>query len=154
MASDEVRNLYAAAVNYADAAQLIFPHRASDDRLGLILPTHTLIGLAIELGFKDIYLHLNGDPTKLRAPDVRHNLVSLRDITLRQGFRSDVAGIDDIITVIGDNYSAHEYRYMKPQSTLRYVSGGGVIAAVQGFIDEVAVKVGLPVRPEPSVAAP
>lgn len=52
MTTDEEKALYAGAVNYADAAQLVFAHPSSSGRDGLILPTHTLIGLSIELGFK------------------------------------------------------------------------------------------------------
>lgn len=48
MNTDEEKALYAGAVNYADAAQLVFAHPSSSGRDGLILPTHTLIGLSIE----------------------------------------------------------------------------------------------------------
>jgi hypothetical protein len=85
MASDEVRNLCAGAVSYADAAQLILSHSESPGRDGLILPPHTLIGLAIELGFKAIYLFRYGDPRDLLKRRGRNDLSALRCKALEKG---------------------------------------------------------------------
>jgi hypothetical protein len=148
MASDNVRMLYAGAVNYADGAQLIISHSAAQGRDGLILPTHTLMGLAIELLFKAVFLHRVGDPKDLQKVSVRHNLNALRGLTRAQGFKSGVAQIDEIIEVIGGNYADHDYRYMKSGGMIRYVEGAGAVPAIQRFVDEVAVELGLPVRPD------
>lgn len=82
----------------------------------------------------------------MRAKNVRHNLVVLRDMALEKGFKSYVAEIDQIVAIIGDNYAAHDYRYMKPNATLRYVFGDGVIPVIQSFVDKVALDLGLPIR--------
>lgn len=148
MATDEEKALYAGAVNYADAAQLVFAHPAAAGRDGLVLPTHTLVGLSIELAFKAVFLHRGGDPKELKKIDVRHNLAELRDRCVSLGFTSALPQIDQIVDVIGGTYAAHEYRYMKPGTTIRYVEGEGAVAAIQRFVDEVAGELGLPVRPE------
>lgn len=148
MTTDEEKALYAGAVNYADAAQLVFAHPSSSGRDGLILPTHTLIGLSIELGFKAVFLHRGGDPKELKKVNVRHNLAEVRTLCVGLGFTSTVPQIDQIVDVIGDNYAAHEYRYMKPGTTLRYVEGAGAVRAIQQFVDEVARELDLPIRPE------
>ena len=113
MLGDEVRMLYAGAVNYADAAQLVLAHEASRGRDGLILPTHTLMGIAIELLFKAVYLHRGGDETRLRRPEIRHDLFALQRLASEQGFNSSLAQISEIIDIIGNNYARHEYRYMR-----------------------------------------
>ena len=148
MVKEEIRMLYAGAVNYADAAQLVFAHPASEGRDGLILPTHTLLGLAIELGFKAVYLHSGGDPKELKKPAVRHNLIALRDLCSGLGFQSSLPQIGQIASAIGPNYAAHEYRYMRPNSKLTFVDGNAAVPVVQKFVDEVAQQVGLPVRPD------
>jgi hypothetical protein len=152
MATEEERLLYAGAVNYADAAQIVISHPASD-RVGLILPVHTLLGLAIELAFKAVFLYLGGDAPELKKVRMRHNLAALRDECVKLGFATSVPQIDQIVTVIGVNYAAHEYRYMKPGGSLHYVNGAAAVPAVQKFIDEVAQVVGLPVRPEVNAKA-
>ncbi len=68
-------------------------------------------------------------------------------MSLARGFKLRAAGIDQIVASMGDNYADHDYRYMKPNATLRYVSDDGLIPVIQNFIDEVAVDIGLPERP-------
>lgn len=150
MADEEVTALYAGAVNYADAAQLVFGNPSSVGREGLILPTHTLLGLSIELGFKAIFLNKGGDPKALKKVTVRHNLGALRDLCQGVGFSSTLPQMNQIVDVIGEHYAAHEYRYMKPNTTLHYVDGNAAVPVVQTFVDEVAQEVGLPIRPSPN----
>jgi hypothetical protein len=147
MPSDEVTALYVGAANYADAAEIVLSSSLAAGRDGLILPTHTLIGLAIELGFKAIYVHRIGDDKELKKVGVRHNLVALRRLSMLAGFQSNLTGLDHVVAVIGSNYAAHEYRYMRPHSSLQFVSGAGLAPTIQSFVDEVACDVGLPLRP-------
>ena len=149
MSTDEFRMLYAGAVNYADAVLIVHSHSASKGRDGLILPTHTLIGLTIELLFKAVYLRRGGEPKDLKKPKVRHNLVALQGLVLKQGFTSSIPQIAQIVNIIGDNYAAHEYRYMKSNTTLHYVELDGTVPAIQSFVDEVARELGLPIRRQP-----
>ena len=79
---------------------------------------------------------------------MRHNLAEVRTLCVGLGFTSTVPQIDQIVDVIGDHYAAHEYRYMKPDTTLRYVEGAGAVRAIQQFVDEVARELDLPIRPE------
>jgi hypothetical protein len=147
MPTDEVTYLYSGAVAYADAALLIDADLRSAGRDSLILPTHTLIGLSIEMLFKAIFLHNGGNEKALKGHTVRHNLKELRRLTRDQGFQSAITGVDEIVDHIGDNYAAHEYRYMKPNLVLNKLDVAKAVIAVQHFIDEVAIKTGIPERP-------
>lgn len=148
MTTEEVRMLYAGAVGFVDAAQILFAHPETAKREGLILPTHTCLALAIEMGFKAIYLHRGGDLKAIeKNHKVRHNLGALRDLCEGVGFTSCIPGVNQIVAVIGDNYAAHDYRYMKPNTEIKFVKGDGVVPTVLRFVDEVALAVGLPARP-------
>jgi len=144
----QVKNYYAGAVAYADAAQIVASDPRSAGREALILPVHTLIGLALELGFKAVWLHSGGNEKEIRKPEIRHSLARLRDKCLSKGFRTAIVSINHIIDVIGENYAANDYRYMKPDSTIKFVFGLEPVIVVQKFLDEVAKNIGLPVRPE------
>lgn len=146
---DEPTLLYAGALNYLDAAILVLDNKKSTGRDGLILPTHTMIGLAIEMFYKAVYLKRGGDPQTLKGYQVRHNLKRLRQEAAGVGFTTSVANINEVIDLIGDNYAAHEYRYMKPDTEVSYIQNGEVATrAVNRLADEVAVELGLPPRPE------
>ena len=92
----------------------------------------------------------HGDPKALKKVTVRHNLGALRDLCQGVGFSSTLPQMNQIVDVIGEHYAAHEYRYMKPNTTLHYVDGNAAVPVVQTFVDEVAQEVGLPIRPSPN----
>lgn len=146
----EVRNLYAGAVAYADGASLISNSGLTSTRQALVLPTHTLLGMSLELGHKAIYTHLGGNPKILKQVSVRHNLAALQQLCADLGFKSNIPQVEQIICAISQNYANHDYRYMKPDLEIAFVDIVEAIPVTQKFVDEVAAEVGLPPRPEPT----
>jgi len=146
--TEEVRNLYPGAVNYANGLQLLLASGAYPAREGLAMPVQTLMGLAIELCLEAVILHRGGDPKKLKDVNVRHNLCALAAEARGLGFALKTRNIDRIITKISDNYGSHEYRYLKEGGRLKYMHGTDVSPSVQSLVHEVAVDVGLPIRPD------
>jgi len=145
-----VEMYYAAAIAYADGAVILLAHPETAKRDYLILPSHTCIGLALELGYKAVFIHLGGDPKILKKIDVRHNLLALRDLCLELGFKSSSLSTDVVVRTIGGDYAENAYRYLKSGTTINFVSSEEVAHSVVRFVDEVAVAVGYPPRPNPA----
>ena len=147
MRTDEAYMLYAGALSYADGALIISQRTDLEGRDCLILPTHTLIGLAIEMAFKAVYLHKGGDPGALRKHDIRHGLQELRSLASNVEFNTKIPGIGEIVDHIGANYARHEYRYLKSGKELNKINILAALPSVLQFLDEVAVVIGVPPRP-------
>lgn len=139
MRTDEAYMLYAGALNYVDGAQIICQHPEFTGRDRLILPTHTLIGLAIEMLLKAVYLHKGGDPAILRKPNTRHGLQQLRSLASSVGFDLAFPVINQIINHISDNYRKHEYRYIRTGIDINWINVQEAIPSLLQFCDQVAV---------------
>lgn len=147
MPSDEVTVHYGIGAGYVDAAVLILDSGHYPSRVGLIGPVQTLIGLSLELLLKAVAIHQSVNPKVLKKVEVRHNLMALAKETQAHGFEIKSPVINKIIADIGANYAAHEYRYMKHETTVTYVHGTGIVGELQEFMRVVARETGIPERP-------
>lgn len=148
--SDEITKTYASGRAYMEAAKLIDDSEIATGRDYLIAPTHTCLGLAIELLLKSVAMHQGVDEKKLKGVTVRHDLEELRKLTASHGFTYKTKAVDEIINHINQNYSKHEYRYFQNVPSLNKVNVKPAFAALNTFIDEVADYIGIPKAPQKS----
>lgn len=146
MQHDHITMLYSASRAYLDGAHLLVSNHAAHGRDYLVLPSHALIGLAIETAYKTILAHKGVPESDLRARALGHDIIALRDRAADEGFKTSTR-IEEVVDHIGHDYANHLYRYPKPNSQLNKVDERAAIAALDSFIDEVAREVGIPSRP-------
>ena len=146
--SEYARLLYAGGVAYYEAALLIDSHPANEGRVQLILPTHNAVGVSIEMLFKALLSHKGLSAACLKNSKLGHNLRALSTKAQEQNFITSIIGINEIIDCIGSDYANNNFRYMKENSSVKTVNVADALKAVDQFIDEIAIMVGLPLRPE------
>lgn len=145
--SDAIKKTYASGRAYMEAAKLIDDSILSTGRDYLIAPTHTCLGLAIELLFKTVAMHQSVPEKTLMKKQYGHNLQALRELTASGGFSYETKAVDEIIDHINANYSENEYRYFEKVPQLNTVNVQPAFQALNLFIDEVADYVKMPKSP-------
>ncbi|WP_394891182.1 hypothetical protein ACG873_07680 [Mesorhizobium sp. AaZ16] len=143
--SDDESMMVTAGQAYLEAANWIITHPESPGQSYMLLPFHTLLGLSLEMLLKTVLLRQGMPARDFATRRFGHDLVALRDEARNRGFRSQENGIDEIIAHIAPNYGSHDYRYVKPNSTLNKVNAVPALNAMNNLLIEVGAMVGLPV---------